>query len=127
MVELTRWDQKFKTLRDDLVETSADLPGFHPADPQSIHDVPPGLENILNQILNRLMQFTDHRYINILNYHNIRDPRIHPVIAYLIDYMPPGIHLIITSQEQPALQIPRLRARRELLEIGPQDLDRSLK
>jgi ATP/maltotriose-dependent transcriptional regulator MalT len=41
---------------------------------------------------------------------------------YIIDYLPPNFHLIISSQDNPSPQIARLRARRELLEIDPQDL-----
>jgi hypothetical protein len=44
------------------------------------------------------------------------------MVAFLIDYLLPNFHLIITSQVYPPLQIPRLRTRRELLEIGPEDL-----
>jgi len=121
--ELIKWDQNFETLFEGQVASLIEKPGFHPTDPGTILDIQPGLENLLNQMLNQLMQFPEDRYIIILNYHNFRDPRIHPVISFLIDHLPPKIHLIISSQELPALQIPRLRARRELLEIGLDDLE----
>lgn len=121
--ELTRWDQCFESLLEVLEPSHVDQPGYDPTDPGTSREIHPRLENLLNQMLNRLMQFPEDRYIIIMNYHNFRDPRIHPVISYLIDFLPPKIHLIISSQELPALQIPRLRARRELLEIGPEDLE----
>jgi LuxR family maltose regulon positive regulatory protein len=122
-VELTRWDQNFAGLVEGRAGSSADQNGYHPTDPGTMQGMQPGLENLLIQTLNCLMELPDDRHIIIHNYHNLRDPGIHPVISYLIDYLPPNIHLIISSQELPALQIPRLRARRELLEIGPGDLD----
>lgn len=120
--ELTRWDQFFESLLEGQEHYLVDQPGYDPNDPGSNRDIHLRLENLLNLIFNRLMQFPEDRYIMILNYHNFRDPRIHPVISYLIDFLPPKIHLIISSQELPPLQIPRLRARRELLEIGAEDL-----
>jgi LuxR family maltose regulon positive regulatory protein len=45
--------------------------------------------------------------------------KIHHGIRLLIDYQPPQMHLLIASREEPPLQIARLRARRQLVEIGP--------
>ncbi len=59
------------------------------------------------------------------NYQIIREPKIHGIVANLIDYLPPNFHLIIASKNKPPLQIPRLRVRRELLEIDLKDEQRS--
>lgn len=120
--QLTSWDQYFGSLLEGQKPYLTDQPGYDPINPRTNREIYPRLENLLNQMLNRLMQFQEDRYIIILNYHKFRDPEIHLVIGYLIDFLPQNIHLIISSQEPPALQIPRLRARRELLEIGPEDL-----
>lgn len=116
------WDQntagKVGAHRDLQLEQS----DFAPHDPDSVKGVSDQLENILNQLLNRLMQLPGDRFIIIENYHNFHDPMIHTVIGYLIDFLPPNIHMIITSQDQPALPIPRLRVRRELIEIEPEDM-----
>jgi LuxR family maltose regulon positive regulatory protein len=89
---------------------------------KSIQRLHPSIETQLNELINRLMILAGDRFIIMLNYHHIENPNIHAMITYLIDYLPPNLHLVMTSQTTPPLQIPRLRARRELLEIGPGDL-----
>ena len=84
--------------------------------------LPASIENLLNGLINRLMRLAGDRFLVMLNYHHIENPIIHSLVAYLIDYLPPNLHLVITSQITPPIQIPRLRARRALLEIGPRDL-----
>lgn len=84
--------------------------------------LPASIENVINGLINRLMPLAGDRFLIMLNYHHIENPIIHSLVAYLIDYLPPNLHLVITSQVTPPLQIPRLRARRMLLEIGPRDL-----
>ena len=119
---ITMWDQNITGNAEAYRDLHMQQSDYAPNDPDAIQGVTDKLENILNQLLNRLMQFPGDRFIIIENYHSFHDPMIHTVIGYLIDYLPPNIHLIITSQDQPALPIPRLRARRELIEIQPEDM-----
>ncbi len=85
-------------------------------------ELSPTIEAVLVELINGLIHLSGDRFIILENYHRIQDEEIHRMIAYLIDYLPPNFHLIITSQVSPPLQIPRLRVRRELLEIGPENL-----
>jgi LuxR family maltose regulon positive regulatory protein len=119
---ITMWDQNIEANAEVSVEIQKEQIEFAPHDPEDIPDVSPHLETILNQLLNRLMHLPRDRFIIILNYQNFHDPRIHSVIGYLLDFLPQNIHMIISSEEQPALPIPRLRARRELIEIDPDDM-----
>ena len=84
--------------------------------------IQPSIENLLNELINRLMHLAGERYLIMLNYHLIENPGIQSIVAYLIDYFPHNLHIVIPSQFTPPLQIPRLRARRELLEIFVRDL-----
>jgi LuxR family maltose regulon positive regulatory protein len=43
-------------------------------------------------------------------------------LTYLLDHFPPSLHLIITTREDPALPLPRYRARGQLLELREADL-----
>ena len=115
--EITRWDKNIEAHAEVQEALQMKQIDDHPIDPGAIQEFPHQLENLVNQQLNRLMQLPGDRFIIILNYHKFDDPRIHPVIGYLIDYLPPNIHMIISSEDHPSLPIPRYRARRELLEI----------
>ncbi len=43
-------------------------------------------------------------------------------LAYLLDHLPPVVHLVMTSRAVPELPLSRLRARAQLLEVGPAEL-----
>lgn len=120
--EFIKWDPIFEAHVDEFMASVKGQFENDSPDSEVILGVQPQIENFVNQLLNGMMQLTGDRFIIILNYDLIRDQRIHSMIEYLIDYLPPNIHLIISSQDYPPLQIPRLRARRELLEIGSDDI-----
>ena len=93
-----------------------------PSENKSITVISPSIEIFLTGFINKLIHLMGDRFLVLVNYHLIYDARIHRMIEYLIDYLPSNFHLIISSYVIPSLQIARLRARRELLDIGPQDL-----
>ena len=43
-------------------------------------------------------------------------------MAFLLDHLPPRLHLVIASRADPALPLARLRARGELVEVRAADL-----
>lgn len=54
--------------------------------------------------------------------HKLGEPTTHAWLALLVDYLPPGCHLLLLSREDPPLPLPRLRARNELTEVRAQEL-----
>jgi len=44
------------------------------------------------------------------------------LLAFLVEHMPPAMHLVITTREDPALPLARLRARNQLTEVRVADL-----
>jgi LuxR family maltose regulon positive regulatory protein len=116
---------------DPIIEDHIDLPHAYDqiqlenGSPESIsiQGLHPSIEAFLMAIINRLIPLCGERFLILINYHCISNPEIHAIMAYIIDYLPPNFHLIITSQDYPPLQFPRLRVRRELLEIGPEDMN----
>jgi LuxR family maltose regulon positive regulatory protein len=44
------------------------------------------------------------------DYHMITAPAIHAALAFLLDYLPPQLHLVILTRADPALPLARLRA-----------------
>ena len=49
-------------------------------------------------------------------------PRSAPAMAFLLDHLPPQLHLVISTRADPALPLARLRARGELVEVRAADL-----
>jgi len=56
------------------------------------------------------------------DYHCIVAPAIHEALAFLLDHLPPQMHLIIATRADPPLPLARLRARDHLAEIRAADL-----
>jgi LuxR family maltose regulon positive regulatory protein len=56
------------------------------------------------------------------DYHTIDNQTIHDSLAYLLDYMPDHMHLVILTRADPPLPLARLRARDQLLELRSIDL-----
>jgi LuxR family maltose regulon positive regulatory protein len=56
------------------------------------------------------------------DYHAIEAEPIHHSLDFLLDHLPPQLHLVIASRADPPLSLPRRRARAELAEVRTADL-----
>ena len=56
------------------------------------------------------------------DYHTIREQSIHELLSMLLQHPPKGMHLVITTREDPPLPLGVLRARNQVAEIRGQDL-----
>ena len=56
------------------------------------------------------------------DYHVINSRAVDEALIFLVEHLPPQMHLVITTREDPALPLPRLRARRQLIELRAADL-----
>jgi LuxR family maltose regulon positive regulatory protein len=56
------------------------------------------------------------------DYHVIETPAIHQHLSFLLEHLPPQMHLVISSRTDPPLPLARLRARDQLLELHEVDL-----
>jgi LuxR family transcriptional regulator, maltose regulon positive regulatory protein len=56
------------------------------------------------------------------DYHLISNERIHDLVRLLLEHQPDTLQLAIATRSQPPLAVERLRARRQLLEVGTADL-----
>src|SRR5436305_14120067 len=83
---------------------------------------PPPPEAILTALLNDLTTIRDHFVLVLDDYHVIDAKPIDQALAFLLDHLPPQMHLVITTREDPQLPLPRLRARDQLTELRAADL-----
>ena len=83
---------------------------------------PPPLEAILTSVLNEISLLPVEVLLVLDDYHTIENPDIHQGIAFFLEHVSPQLHLLIASRSEPPLPLPALRVRRELVELGPDDL-----
>ena len=83
---------------------------------------PANFEMLTAEMVNYIAQ-TEHPILLALDdYHLLHNPQIHTLLQYLLDHQPPQLRLALLSREDPPLNLPRLRARRQMLEIRQRDL-----
>jgi LuxR family maltose regulon positive regulatory protein len=83
---------------------------------------PPAIVSILTTLLNEIVSFPDSFAQVLDDYQLIHNQNIHDAVHFLIEHLPPQMHLVMTSRTDPQLPIARLRARGQLNEIRANDL-----
>ena len=83
---------------------------------------PPPIETILAILLNELSRITVDVVLVLDDYHVIDAPDIHSGMVFVLDHLPPHVHLLIASRTDPPLPLARLRARSDLVEVRAADL-----
>src|SRR5713101_9839138 len=83
---------------------------------------PPPTESILTALLNEITAIPDNFVLVLDDYHVIEAKAIDQALTYLVDHLPPQMHLVIVTREDPQLPLARLRARGHLTEVRAVDL-----
>ncbi len=83
---------------------------------------PQPIETVLATLLNDLSAIAGDIVLVLDDYHVIDAREVQDGMAFLLDHLPPQLHVVIASRADPALPLARLRARGELAEIRAADL-----
>jgi LuxR family maltose regulon positive regulatory protein len=77
---------------------------------------------VLATLLNELSALPDHVVLVLDDYHLVDALEIQRGMTFLLEHLPPQVHLVISTRADPALPLARLRARGELTEVRAADL-----
>ena len=80
------------------------------------------VESVLTTLINDLGSIDGHVVLVLDDYHVVESAEVHEAMAFLLDHLPPQLHLVIASRADPPLPLARLRARGELVEVRAADL-----
>ena len=83
---------------------------------------PPPIESILTALLNEIALFPDDFILVLDDYHVVGARAVDDALVFLLEHMPPQMHLIVATREDPQLPLARLRARGQLTELRATDL-----
>jgi len=85
---------------------------------------PSSLEGLVTALINELAaQSGENAIVLVLDdYHLIDARQVHASLAFLLEHLPPGLHLVLASRSDPPLPLARLRARGQLAELRADDL-----
>jgi LuxR family maltose regulon positive regulatory protein len=82
----------------------------------------PPIETVLTELINDVAAFSQDFVLVLDDYQVIDDHEIDEALTFLLDHIPPVMHLIIISRSDPMLPLPRLRARNQMTELRTEDL-----
>jgi LuxR family maltose regulon positive regulatory protein len=83
---------------------------------------PPSIEPILTTLLNEITTIPNQFVLVLDDYHVIDAKPVDHALTFLLEHLPPQMHLVIATREDPPLPLARLRARSQLTELRAADL-----
>jgi len=82
----------------------------------------PRPETILTVLINALNRVADDRLLVLDDYHLITWNQVHSAVGFLLDHLPPNLHVVIATRADPPLPLARMRGRGQLVELRAADL-----
>ena len=82
----------------------------------------PPIQSTMTTLINQIAASPTKFVLVLDDYHLIENQSIDQAIAFLIDYLPPPMRLIIATRADPDLPLARLRGRGQLTELRVSDL-----
>jgi LuxR family maltose regulon positive regulatory protein len=91
---------------------------------QVLLDSPGGapVTTVVTSLLNDFAESEKEVVLVLDDYHALHAPDIHEAMAFLVEHLPPQLHLVIATRSDPPLPLARLRARGQLAEVRAADL-----
>ena len=80
------------------------------------------LEALLTELLNRVSVLPEHVLLIIDDYHLITADTVHQALSFMVNHLPDTMHIVLATRADPPLQLSRLRARGQLIELRQNDL-----
>ncbi len=83
---------------------------------------PPPTESILTALLNEITTIPDNFILVLDDCHVVDTKSVDNALTFLLEHLPPQMHLVIATREDPNLLLARLRAQGQLTELRVVDL-----
>ena len=64
---------------------------------------PPSAESLLTALLNEIVALPDNFILVLDDYHVIDSPPVDQTLTFLLEHLPPQMHLVIATREDPHL------------------------
>jgi LuxR family maltose regulon positive regulatory protein len=84
--------------------------------------LPAQFENVINLLTNELASFPGPFVLVLDDFHVLHSEAVLKMFAYLLEHMPPQMHLVILTRTDPPLPLARLRVRNQILDIRADQL-----
>ena len=116
MILFASCNTSLKALQKIDPEIQLDLLGM----PQEMR--PASFEALLNIIINEIVGRVTPFIFVLDDFHIIHSESVLKILAYLLEHLPPQMHLVILTRIDPPLPLARMRARNKLMDIRADQL-----
>ena len=83
----------------------------------------PATDDMVIGLVNAVLAANFIPFVLVLDdFHLVTSTAIHNAVGFLVDFLPPQMHLVLASRAEPPLQLAQLRARGHLIELRAADL-----
>ena len=79
-------------------------------------------KGVVGLLLNEVSQIEGPFVLVLDDYHVIKGEAVHEAVIFLLDHLPPQMHLILISRADPPLPVARLRGQGQLVDVRQKDL-----
>jgi LuxR family maltose regulon positive regulatory protein len=83
---------------------------------------PQPIESILTALINEITVFPEDFIFVLDDYHIVDSKPVDNALAFLLEHLPPQMHLVFATREDPQIPLALLRARGQLTELRAADL-----
>jgi LuxR family maltose regulon positive regulatory protein len=83
---------------------------------------PSPIEEILTALINQIGLVSDDFTLVLDDYHLVTAQPTHDALTFLLDHLPPPMHLVISTRADPPLPVARLRGQGQVTELRQADL-----
>ena len=83
---------------------------------------PAPIESILTALLNEISTIADNFILVLDDYHLIDAQPVDKALTFVLEHLPPQMHLVIATREDPTLPLARLRVRDQMSELRANEL-----
>jgi len=82
----------------------------------------PSIEGLLSGLINQIIVHPNKFILVLDDFHLLEETSIHQGFNFFLDHLPPQLHLVIITREDPPLPLPQLRAKGQMVELRVSDL-----
>lgn len=89
---------------------------------ETLSGEPQAVRGAATELLNALAARGAAVSLVLDDYHAIESRPVHELVQFVLDHLPPNVHIVLSTRADPPLALSRLRARGQLLELRGDDL-----
>ncbi len=108
----SRFLQYFMTALQTIIPT---IRGDRPGMLQAMQPAP--FDALMSSLINEITTYTAPFVLVLDDFHLIHAQPVLEMLTFLLEHMPPSMHLVLLSRTDPPLPLSRLRARNQLVDI----------